>query len=273
MRGLVRWVCLAMVSAVAIGMPARAEEKVVELQTRPGVTEAFLITPARSGPVATVILLTGSPGLLFQRDRAGHIQVNANGPSLYAGNFLIRTRHKFAAAGFLVISVDAPSDHLGGLDPFRATAEHAQDLAAVIAYARQTVPVPVWLVGTSMGTISAANAGARLRTGGPDGLVLTSSMTAPTKRSQPINTVVDVSAITVPTLFVHNKEDGCVAASFGGLAPLMEQFRHVPRKELIAVSGGSPPQSDPCQAFSRHGYLGIEDEVVGDIARWIKGER
>jgi pimeloyl-ACP methyl ester carboxylesterase len=265
---------LAVWLSLAAGMPARAAETVVELPTRPGVTQAFLGTPVQGKPVATVILLPGSPGTLFKRNGSGQIQRDPRGaPLIYGGNFLIRTRHAFAAAGFLVFSVDVPSDHLGGVDAFRGTAEHAQDIAAVIAYARQQAPVPVWLVGTSMGTISAANAAARLKTGGPDGLVLTSSMTAPTKRSQPINAVVDVGAITVPTLFVHNKEDGCVAATFGGVAPLMEQFKHATRKELIAVSGGSPPQSDPCEALSRHGYLGIEDEVVGDIARWIKSAR
>ena len=253
---------------------ARAEEKVVQLPTRPGVTQAFLVTPSQGAPTQSLILFPGSPGTLFIRDGSGQIQHNANGtPALYGKNFLIRTRHLFAAAGFLVISVDVPSDHLGGVDPFRGSAEHAQDVAAVIAFARQQAPVPVWLVGTSMGTISAANAGARLKTGGPDGLVLTSSMTAPTRHSQPINVVVDVGAIALPTLFVHNKEDGCVAATFGGAAPLMEQFKRAPRKELIAVSGGSPPQGDPCEPMSRHGYIGIEDEVVGDIARWIKSSR
>lgn len=260
--------------ALAGAAPARAVETVVELPTRPGVTQAFLGTPVQGKPVATVILLPGSPGTLFKRTGSGQIQRDAAGvPAIYGGNFLIRTRHAFAAASFLVFSVDVPSDHLGGVDPFRGTAEHAQDIAAVIAYARQQAPVPVWLVGTSMGTISAANAGARLKTGGPDGLVLTSSMTAATKHNESVDVAVDVGAITIPTLFVHNKEDGCVAATFGGVASLMDKFKRSPRKELIAVSGGSPPQSDPCQAFSRHGYLGIEDEVVGDIARWIKSGR
>ena len=258
--------------SLASGPAARAEEKVVQLPTRPGVTQAILVTPVQGTPVAGVILLPGSPGLLFLRDGAGQIQRNAAGqPAIYGKNFLIRTRHAFAAAGFYVVSVDAPSDHLGGIDSFRGTAEHAQDIAGVIAYVRQNAPVPVWLVGTSMGTISAANAGARLKSGGPDGLVLTSSRTTATRHNVAGNVAVDGGAITIPTLFVHNKEDGCVAATFAGVAPLMEQFKHTPRKELIAVSGGSPPQSDPCEAMSRHGYLGIEDEVVGDIARWIKG--
>jgi hypothetical protein len=260
--------------SLVVGPPARAEEKVVQLPTRPGVTQAILMTPVQGNLVASVILLPGSPGLLFLRDGAGQVQRNTNGaPALYGKNFLIRTRHAFAAAGFIVASVDAPSDHLGGIDSFRGTAEHAQDIAAIIAYVRQLAPVPVWLVGTSMGTISVANAGARLKSGGPDGLVLTSSMTTATRHNVSMNNAVDVGAIAIPTLFVHNKEDGCVAASFGGVAPLMALFKNAPRKELIAVSGGSPPQGDPCEPMSRHGYVGIEDEVVGDIARWIKGAK
>jgi hypothetical protein len=41
---------------------------------------------------------------------------------------------------------------------------------------------------------------------------------------------------------------------------------------LIAVQGGDPPLSEPCEALSRHGYLGIEREVVGAIADWIKAK-
>jgi hypothetical protein len=247
------------------GVPAHSDEERVELLTRTGVTELLLVTPAQGSPVASLVLFNGSPGVLFHRDGAGQ----ATG--LYGQNFLIRSRMRFAAAGFLVASVDAPSDHLGGIDAFRRTAEHAQDVAAVIVYLRRRAAVPVWLVGTSMGTISAANAGARLKTDGPDGLVLTSSMTMSTRHSVPVDVAVDVGAIIIPTLFVHNKEDNCVAASFGAVAGLMERFKSAPRKQLIAVSGGSPPQGAPCTEFSRHGYIGLEDEVVGDIARWIKG--
>ena len=38
----------------------------------------------------------------------------------------------------------------------------AIDTAAVVAYLRSRAPVPVWLIGTSNGTISAANAGCGL---------------------------------------------------------------------------------------------------------------
>jgi hypothetical protein len=253
---------LGLVALLFLGAAsAAAAEELVKLETRPGVTQAFWVMAPPGPPVASVILFTGGPGLLFSNRK----------PVLNSKNFLIRSRDKFAAAGFLVVSVDGPSDHLEGLDDdFRTSAEHARDIAAVIAYVRQKAPVPVWLIGTSRGTTSAASIAARLKSGGADGLVLTSSIVASNGRLAPVQSNVDVAAITLPTLFVHNKDDACRATPFSAVPALMAKFTHAPRKELIAVSGGSPPQSDPCEALSRHGYIGIEDEVVGKIAAWIK---
>jgi dienelactone hydrolase len=252
-----RSLCLLLVIGTA---SARADEALIRLPTRPGVTQPFWLMRPPGKPVASVILFAGGNGLLG----------SAQGAALNNRNFLIRSRGKFAAAGFLVASVDAPSDHSGGIDSFRSSAEHAQDIAAVIAYLRQQAAAPVWLIGTSMGTISAANVAARLKTGGADGLVLTSSIVAASRRVAPISAVVAVDEITVPTLFVHHREDACFLCPFDEVPSLMDRFTRAPRKALIAVSGGSEPQSDPCEALSRHGYIGIEDEVVGDIARWIK---
>jgi hypothetical protein len=256
-------VSLTVCVAAALMVPARVQagEELVTLPTRLGVTQSVWVMTPPGTPVASAILFTGGSGVLG----SGH------GTVLHSNNFLIRSREKFAAAGFLVASVDAPSDHPEGLDTFRSSAEHAADIASVIAYVRQRAAVPVWLIGTSKGTISAANAAARLKGGGADGLVLTSSMAVQTRRAAPIYASVDVAAITVPTLFVHNKEDACPACAFDAVPALMERFVNAHKKALITVTGGSPPQSEPCEALSRHGYLGIEDEVVGDIVRWIKG--
>ena len=240
---------------------AMAGEELVQLPTRPDVIQPFWLMTPPGPPVATVILFTGGNGILQSAQR----------PVLRGKNFLIRSRDKFAAAGFLVASVDAPSDHGEGLGEFRTSAEHAQDIAAVIAYVRQKANVPVWLVGTSMGTVSVASVAARLKQGGPDGLVMTSSIVASNRLVASIQDTIDVSVITQPTLFVHNKEDACIATPFSSVPALMNRFTHAQRKELIAVSGGDPPQSIPCEALSRHGYFGIEDQVVTAIARWIKG--
>ena len=61
----------------------------------------------------------------------------------------MRNRARFASQGVLVAVVDTPSDHPGGLDGFRTSAAHADDIRAVIAALKQEAAVPVWLVGTS----------------------------------------------------------------------------------------------------------------------------
>lgn len=223
----------------------------------------LFVAPERP-PVASVILFPGGDG------RHGIAQ---RGPDWgLEGNFLIRSRVLFAEHGFLVAVVDAPSDQPDGMYRARVTEAHARDAAAVIGEARRRAPGPVWLVGTSMGTLSAANAAARLGTGGPgaDGLVLSATVT----RSHWLLRVsvrdVAVSEIRMPTLLVHHKQDGCNLTPFAEVAPLMRQLSQVPRVEMLEFDGGDSPRSGPCAALSAHGFLGIEREVVGAIARWIK---
>ncbi len=86
----------------------------------------------------------------------------------------------FAAKGLMVAVLDAPSDQQGGMNAtFRMGGGHAGDIGAVAAYLKKEAEVPVWLVGTSMGTFSAA-AGA-IGAKDIDGLVLTSTIS----RSKP----------------------------------------------------------------------------------------
>src|SRR5262249_32747511 len=152
---------------------------------------------------------------------------------------------RFAGQGMLVAVVDSPSDHPSGLDGFRTTAAHAEDIRALIAVLRQEAAVPVWLVGTSMGTGSAASVAARLGSGGPDGVVLTSTVTRVGRER--IETVGDVKLeeIRVPTLVVHHKNDACRSTPYADIPSLLRDLEHAPRHELLTFSGGDAPQSGP----------------------------
>jgi pimeloyl-ACP methyl ester carboxylesterase len=237
------------VLVVLAGGPARAEER-IELASRAGVVQPIYYLPA-AAPVASVILLPGGHGVVAQVQK----------------NFLLRVRGQFVEQGLSVAVLDAPSDHREGMGPpFRATPQHAQEIAAVVAFLKQKAPVPVWLVGTSNGSISAANAAARLGPGQMAGVVLTSSVWSGGMSAVPIG------EIAVPILVVHNRDDGCPGAPYAGAEQAMPQFARAPVKELLAVSGGMS-QSPPCDAMSHHGYLGIEDKVVPPIILWIKAHR
>jgi pimeloyl-ACP methyl ester carboxylesterase len=250
---------LALVAAVAA--PAAAEE-VKTIPTRPGVTQSFILLRRSETPVATVILFAGGNGALG-------LGPDGRMASL-GGNFLVRNRARFAEAyGFMVAVPDAPSDHAGGLSRFRASREHAEDIRALIATLRAKAPAPVWLIGTSMGTVSAANGAARLRESGPDGLVLTSTITRWNKREGESVSDVKLRDIAIPTLVVHHREDACPFTPFADIPGLVRDLSKAPRRELIAFEGGAPPQSGPCEARAAHGYLGLDAEVVKAIADWI----
>ena len=239
-----------------------AEEEVVRIPTRDGVTQSFVILRPAGAPVASVILFAGGGGKLKIRD---------DGIRRMKNNFLVRSRRLFAAKGFLVAVIDAPSDRQrDSLRDFRIGEEHAKDIAAVMAYLRQQAAAPVWLIGTSRGTLSAAHGAARLQQDGPAGIVLTSSVTRLSRRMADSLRQVDLKAIRVPTLVVHHQDDDCYVTPYDDMEALMGWLENAPRKELLIFEGGNQPVSDECQALSPHGYFGIEDKVVAAIAAWIK---
>lgn len=238
-----------------------AEISVRDVPTRPGVTQRVLLIKPEQ-PVASVILFAGGNGL---------VQIGPDASVGRGGNFLVRSREHFAQAGFLVAVIDAPSDRIEGpaLDYFRQTAEHATDVSHVIALLRNELKRPVWLIGTSRGTTSVANAAIRLRERGPDGVVFTASMVGPDRERVPS---MAIESIRVPALVVHHEDDQCRYCLMRDVPALMSGLKGAPKSELIAVKGGGPPRGDPCLAFHYHGFVGIEGEVVRRITDWIKAQ-
>ncbi len=240
---------------------AQVTQRVVDIPTRPGVTQRIvLLSP--DNPKSAVILFPGGHGGL---------QITSTGSFKWGeGNFLVRTRDSFAAQGLLVAIVDAPSDRQSPpyLSGFRQTPEHVADIKAVIAWLKQHVKVPVWLVGTSRGTQSAAFVATQLPVadGGPNGLVLTSTMLSDNK-GRPVPDM-DLDKIAIPILVVHHKRDGCKHCVYAELPRLMDKLNASPRKELLTMDGGQD-RGDPCEAFAYHGFNGIERDVVAKIAQWI----
>jgi len=258
-----RSIWIVAVLAFSLNAPClrASEEELKIIPTRPKVTQPFLLIRRTDHPVATVILFAGGHGRLG---------LSAQGMEWGEGNFLVRNRDRFAQQGFWVAVMDAPSDRPQGLWNFRASAAHAEDVRNVIAEFKKFTDKPVWLIGTSMGTVSAANAAARLKQDGPNGLVLTSTVTKESRQVTETINVVRLKDIRVPTLVVHHKQDGCVVTPYELAVALMRSLTHAPKKELLAFSGGGVSVLDPCEGASSHGFLGLDAEVVAAIAGWIK---
>jgi pimeloyl-ACP methyl ester carboxylesterase len=169
-----------------------------------------------------------------------------------------------------VAVIDAPSDRQAEpwLGRFRQTKEHAADVKAVVEWLRAETMLPVWLVGTSRGTQSAA--WLALASIGADGLVLTSTILVD-PRGRPVS-AMPIEAIAVPTLVVHHRDDGCSATPYAQASALAARLTSSPRKAFLAFDGGTD-EGDPCEAAGHHGYAGIEARVVDAIVAFVASPR
>ena len=244
------------------GSVALAEaQEIVTLQTRPGVTQSFFIASmgARK-PEAAALLLIGGGGNINLRTEGGQIKFGQ-------GNFLPRSRGEFIRNAILPVILDNPSDQQAGQgmsDRFRESPAHAADMRVVAGEIKKRHPgLPVFVVGTSRSTISAAYLAVALD-GEIAGAVLTSSYFYGGARAMmPMLAGFDWSKVRMPLLLAHHVDDACQ------WTPYRDAKRLGARFPLISVEGGKTPESGPCDPSAQHGFFGREAETVDAIAAWM----
>jgi hypothetical protein len=243
---------------LAAAASAHAQE-IVTLKPREGVTLSFFI--ANMGevkPQAAALLFIGGGGHIRLRMEDGR-------PRFGDRNFLPRSRLEFIRNGIVPVIMDNPTDQQAGYgmsDEFRQSADHVTDVRAVVAEVKRRYPgLPVFVVGTSRSTISAAYLG-RAMSGEIDGTVLTASLWYVGKGRGMLN-LFDFLTVKVPLLFVHHREDACPSTPFNEADRLSRRFT------LVSVKGGKPPESGPCDPLAPHGFFGKEPETVDAIAAWM----
>lgn len=234
---------------------AAVKEEIVTLPSVGGTTVPYLKSwDDTAAPRIAAVLFNGGGGrvgLAHRIPRPG-------------ANFLVRTRALFNAQGIATAVIDVPS-HLEEMDDtYRMSRRHADDVAAVVNDLRKGFgEVSVFLVGTSRGTVSAAYAGSAL---GPTvaGVVLTSSLFNAT-RVGPGLSGFDYASVKSRLLFVHHADDACFATPYSMAERAARNF------PLVTVRGGDTPRSGPCDPFSPHGFLGVEEPTVRAITGWMRG--
>jgi pimeloyl-ACP methyl ester carboxylesterase len=73
--------------------------------------------------------------------------------------------------------------------------------------------------------------------------------------------------LRIPVLVVHHEQDPCPICAPSLLPRLMDKLPAATSK-LLTFTGGQST-GDPCEAFSYHGYNGIEPQVVDGISDFI----
>jgi pimeloyl-ACP methyl ester carboxylesterase len=166
-----------------------------------------------------------------------------------ADNFVIRIRRKFVDAGYAIAYLEDPTD-----------------LSAPIA-AMRAIARPVVVVATSTGTIVTVDNAVRLDKGGPDAIVLTSTVTKPNANFSHGVSESQLRALRIPVLFIHNTNDICRFSPIGSAHDVASADRNADFIEV--TSDPVSPAVDQCGPRAPHGYVGIESEVTQRIVDWI----
>jgi len=232
--------------------------EVQRIDTRNGVSVP-VYTYWRNDAVVTLVLFSGGGG--------GYGQIGPDGwPT--SGNFLIRTGKHWATHPFNIVMVGRPSDGIDlAIGGIRTGEKHAADNVAIFKAIKLKSPLPIWVVGTSMGTISAAAAAIQDSDNLVAGVVLTSSITA--YKVPGAVPKQDLERIRAPTLILHHANDACWACQAYEAKNIAGHLKNAPLSKTVIVSGGAGATGNPCEPWHHHGFVGMQNEVVDIISAWI----
>ena len=189
--------------------------------------------------------------------------------SKLTGNFLIRSRRHLSDESIATLIADCQSesgDYCSAA--YQSSNDRQQHVQKLIDMVREKYPSlkEVWLVGTSMGTISSAflptyDAKAYA------GAIHTATITEPLAQGSYRELAnFDYRRSGIPQFFVHHRDDPCGLTTYSGAKRISESYG-IP---LVTVIGGSGFQGGACQALTEHGFKGIEQQAMKAIATIIK---
>jgi hypothetical protein len=230
----------------------------ITITTRSGMSTDVFWHPTPNA-LATVFILPGGDG--------GFGVVQNGLPS--SRNFLVRTApYWINDEGFNYMVFGNPSDRPALDYPDRVTTDHLTDLKETLAWLKTKTTTPIWIVGTSRGTVSAALALINIKDSQIAGGVFSSSITSLSKVGALPGQ--DLARISVPVLVVHHEADACNVTRPQEVPLIFNALRNSPARKLLMMSGGSGASGNPCRALHTHGYVGIEQNTVHSIATWIR---
>lgn len=249
--------------------PAHAEglqEELVSVKLEDGRTQQGVLSVKRgtSNHSRLAVLLPGYPSVVRPEVSGGAMQ-----SSRIAGNFLIRARRHLADGAIATLLVDCHSDSGDTCSSaYQASLSRQQDLQKLIAAVRErhSSIQQVWLVGTSMGTISSSFMPVH-EPSQYSGAIHTAAITEPyAPRSYRELGEFDYRRSGVPQFFVHHKNDPCSLTTYAGAKRIADKHG-IP---LITVLGGSGFQGDACGAMTEHGFRGMERATMAAIGSIIR---
>jgi hypothetical protein len=220
-----------------------------------GRQRVLYIAPAH--PNATLIMFPGG---------AGRLGLKTDGSLRHGDNFVVRTRDDWVERGFAVLIPDTIDG--ANLRGERNSPAYATVIDALVNFARAQTTAPIFLLGTSQGSIAAMNGAANLPDGQISGVILTESVSRLGGSHETVFTA-SPGRVRVPALIVANRDDRCNVAPPEDAPRIAGAMLHSKDVQIERVSGGLTKSHKACGSLSPHGYYGIESSVIDIIARWI----
>lgn len=246
--------------AFLLVLPFSARADVVDVKTRNTTIRMLVEGPAK--PTAVVVIFSGGDG---------NVEISDDGTiGKGRGNFAVRTRGLLNGYGLATAVLSPPEDNRD-LRLFGATAAYGEDIENVMAALRARFPgLPIWMHGTSRGTISIAEGASKIKNPAnrPDGIVLSSSVTVHKK----YDSVFDgnLAAFTGAALIIHHKDDACFVCPASGTDDILKALENAKPKKVMLFEGGDTPRGDECQPHHYHGFIGLEAKVIDAMVAYIK---
>jgi len=243
--------------------------EVVDIKTRDTTIRVLIEGP--SNPPAVIAIFHGGDGAVEISDQ-GEI---GKGRS----NFAVTTRRRFQEKGYATAVVAAPTDMGARLTSQRGSDEYAADFGNVMQYLRERFKAPVWVHGTSRGTISIALPVPKIKEPikRPDGIIFSSSVTLSNSRSKHAfdNVLMgDLEKITVPVLVVAHEKDTCRVTPPSGAKQIADALKNAkPVKVKIFDAPDEVAKGDECGPTGHHGYPSIRGQVINAMIEFISHQK
>jgi hypothetical protein len=244
-------------SAQAVEVASHDDGAVEDLTLQGGGFQRVLYAAARGDTKGIIVMFPGG---------TGEIDIEKSGRVKNAKNFVVRSDDLWCDRGYGIVLVDA-LDHQS-MRGQRSSAAYAEITQKIIEFAHRQANVPVWVLGTSQGSIAAMNAASHAGRIRLAGLILTESVSILGGSHETVfNAHPD--DVRVPSLVVANADDRCTVAPPSMAQSIAQSIRRAPTT-VLGVSGGIQRTQDDCGSLTPHGYYGVEEKVVDDIVDWMQ---
>jgi hypothetical protein len=254
------WLIGWAIVAALVWTSSAAEETVLRVESRPGVSEVMVLTPGKDvtgqGKANNVVIVfNGGSGQIWFGGKT------SDGPDAgklkIGGSLPIMARQELADKVGAVAILTQPSDRPVMDQEWRDTKEHVADVAAAVTVVQQRFPgARVWLLGLSNGAWSAAHAGAALQ-GKLAGVILMSV-------AQGAFATQGFAGIRIPVLVVQHRRDACL--------PYRNIEAQAKWHTLITVDDARLPRPGTrreCSGNAARSFHGSEAAVMAAVAEWI----